>query len=54
MKVDGKAVILPKIGRVDMVERLRFHGSIREVTVNRSADRWLPASALRTDSQRHR
>ena len=31
VRVDGKAVILPKIGTVAMVERLRFHGSIREV-----------------------
>ena len=37
VKVDGKVVILPKIGRVTMVEQLRFAGSIREVTVNRTA-----------------
>ena len=40
VKEDGKAVILPKIGRVAMVEQLRFAGSIREVTVNRTAGRW--------------
>ena len=40
VRVDGKAVILPKIGRVPMVEQLRFSGSIREVTVNRTAGRW--------------
>ena len=40
VRVDGKAVILPKIGRVAMVEDLRFGGSIREVTVNRTADTW--------------
>ena len=40
VKVDGKAVILPKIGRVAMVELLRFAGSIREVTVNRTAGTW--------------
>ena len=40
MRVDGKVVILPKIGRVAMVEELRFHGSIREVTVNRTAGTW--------------
>ena len=38
--VDGKEVVLPKIGRVAMVEHLRFHGSIREVTVNRTAGVW--------------
>ena len=40
MRVDGKAVILPKIGQVAMVEDLRFHGSIREVTINRTAGTW--------------
>ena len=40
VKVDGKVVILPKIGRVAMVEHLRFAGSIREVTVNRTAGTW--------------
>ena len=38
--MDGKVVILPKIGRVTMVEHLRFHGSIREVTINRTAGTW--------------
>ena len=40
VKVEGKTVVLPKIGRVDMVETVRFQGSIREVTVNRTANRW--------------
>ena len=40
VKVDGKMVILPKIGRVAMVEDLRFAGSIREVTINRTAGTW--------------
>ena len=40
VRVDGKVVILPKIGRVDMVEHLRFAGSIREVTVNRTDGTW--------------
>ena len=40
VKVDGKVVILPKIGPVAMVERLRFEGSIREVTINRTAGTW--------------
>ena len=41
--VDGKWVILPKIGRVAMVEALRFPGIIKEVTVNRTAGRWFAA-----------
>ena len=36
----GRWVILPKIGSVAMVECLRFSGSIREVTVNRTAGTW--------------
>ena len=40
VRVDSKVVILPKIGRVVMVEHLRFHGSIREVTINRTAGTW--------------
>ena len=37
VRVEGKAVMLPKIGRVAMVEELRWTGSIREVTINRTA-----------------
>ena len=40
VKVDGRVVILPKIGRVAMVEHMRFSGSIREMTVNRTAGTW--------------
>ena len=40
VKVSGKGVLLPKIGRVAMAEELRFAGSIREVTINRTAGVW--------------
>ena len=40
VKVEGKVVILPKIGRVRMAEELRWIGSIREVTLNRSTGTW--------------
>ena len=40
VRVEGKVVILPRIGRVAMVEELRFAGSIREVTINRTAGTW--------------
>ena len=40
VKVSGKVVILPKIGRMTMVEHLRFAGSVREVTINRTAGTW--------------
>ena len=46
VRVDGKAVVLPKIGRVDMVKSLRFAGSIREVTVNRTAGTWFAAFCI--------
>ena len=46
VRVDGKAVVLPKIGRVAMVEQLRFHGSIREVTINRTAGMWFAAFCI--------
>ena len=36
VRTDGRTVLLPKVGRVAMVEDLRFTGSIREVTVNRT------------------
>ena len=48
VRVDGRAVILPKIGRVAMVERLRFPGSIREVTVNRTAGTWFACFSIET------
>ena len=40
VKAYGKTVILPRIGRVAMVEELRFAGSVREVTINRTAGMW--------------
>ena len=40
VRVDGKVVILPRIGSIRMVEDLRFAGSIREVTINRTAGTW--------------
>ena len=46
VRVDGSEVIMPKIGRVTMVEGLRFGGSIREVTVNRTAGTWFACFCL--------
>ena len=51
VRVDGKAVLLPKIGRVDMVEHLRFAGSIREVTINRTARKWFAAFCIEDGQQ---
>ena len=46
VRVDGKAVMLPKVGRVAMVEELRWTGSIREVTINRTAGIWFACFAV--------
>ena len=46
VRVDGKTVLLPRIGRVAMVEGLRFGGSIREVTVNRTAGQWFASFCI--------
>ena len=48
VRVDGSEVIMPKIGSVAMVECLRFSGSIREVTVNRTAGTWFACFAMET------
>ena len=46
VRVDGKVVILPKISQVVMVEHLRFVGSIREVTINRTAGTWFASFCI--------
>ena len=46
VRVDGKAVMLPRVGRVAMVEELRWTGSIREVTINRTAGTWFACFAV--------
>ncbi len=39
-RLDGKAIVLPKIGRVALREALRFTGKIMGATVQREADNW--------------
>ena len=39
-RLEGKSVVLPKIGRVAMREQLRFEGKIMGATVSREADAW--------------
>ena len=51
VKVLGKTVALPRIGAVAMVEELRFSGSIREVTINRTAGRWFAAFSVETGDE---
>jgi putative transposase len=40
IKLDGKAVRLPVLGRVKLRESLRFEGKILAATVSRTANRW--------------
>ena len=47
VRVEDKVVILPKIGRVAMTEQLWFHGSIREVTINRTAGTWFACFCIK-------
>lgn len=51
VQMDGKAAILPKIGRVGMVEALRSDGSIREAAINRTAGTWFACFCVE-DGQR--
>ena len=47
VRVDGRTVLLPKVlGRVAMVEGLRFGGSIREVTINRTTGTWFASFCI--------
>ena len=46
--VEGKTVILPRIGRVAMVEQLKSAGRICEVTVNRTAGQWFASFSVDT------
>ncbi|NCX55835.1 MAG: transposase [Burkholderiaceae bacterium] len=42
-RLDGKSVVLPKIGSVRLREELRFTGKIMGAVVSRTADRWFIA-----------
>ena len=39
-RVEGKSAVLPKVGRVDLAETLRFPGRIMGACVSREADWW--------------
>ena len=39
-RVDGKSTKLPKIGTIKMFSELRFEGTLKRVTVSRTAHRW--------------
>jgi putative transposase len=42
-RLEGNAVVLPKVGKVNLREPLRFSGKILGATVSRTADRWFIA-----------
>lgn len=44
--VEDRTIGLPKVGAVRMREALRFGGSIREVTVSRTAGRWFASVSV--------
>jgi putative transposase len=46
VRVDGLPVVLPKIGRIRMRERLRFAGQVKSAVVSRTADRWSVSLAV--------
>ncbi len=48
VKVEGKHIRLPKIGKVSMFEALRFDGEIRRVTISRKAHRWFVSILVET------
>jgi len=46
VRVDGIDVVLPKIGRIRMRERLRFAGQVKSAVASRTADRWFVSLAV--------
>lgn len=46
VKVDGKRVLLPRIGWVNMRETVRFAGAIQSATISRRADGWYCSFAV--------
>jgi putative transposase len=49
--VNGKYVVLPKIGMVRMRERLRFVGQVKSATVSRTADRWFVSLSVEVSDE---
>ncbi len=46
VRVDGKYVVLPTIGRIRMRERLRFTGQVKSAIASRTANRWFVALSV--------
>ncbi len=51
-RLEGKHVYLPKVGKVETCESLRFEGKLLGATVSRTADRWF--IAVQVDVPEHK
>lgn len=51
--VNEKCIKLPKIGWVNMTEKVRFDGQIKSATVSRTANRWYVALSIETEDLKH-
>ena len=53
IRCEDSTIVLPRKmgGTVEMVERLRFAGSIREVTITQDDGRWFACITVRTDAE---
>ncbi|TGN99859.1 hypothetical protein PN36_32820, partial [Candidatus Thiomargarita nelsonii] len=49
IKLDGKQIKLPKLGRVRMREALRFSGKVISATVSRVANQWFVSLNIQLD-----
>ncbi len=50
-KLDGRVVVLPKVGRVRMTEELRFRGKILSAVVSCTANRWFISIAVEFEQE---
>ena len=49
VKVDGMKIRIPKLGWVQMFEKLRFAGKLMKVTISRTAHRWFVSITVDTE-----
>jgi putative transposase len=53
VKITGKYIQLPRIGRIKMREKLRFSGNIISVTISQRAKRWYAAISVECEILSH-
>ena len=49
VEIKGQQIRLPKIGWIPLFEELRFEGTIKRVTISRTAHRWFVSISVETD-----